>query len=379
MKKSTIALPVLLALCLPASAQVDPPEPVPAPKKPVAVNVFQPGVAGGGSGGGAYSTTYVNVSGVPPLVMRFSGGHDEANPAMEEDLNIMTRLIENALEKGLGDESPDVKMGIRMYFSDAARSVRPLYLEGFGALFMIKVGFPVFAPPPAAEAKTQQPPADSEWEKAKRELSTGTEARGAGPDFVFSGGPKYDPTQVEALKTVLVQSFKNATNIRHMNPSDFVAMTVFGHPSATVSTKRSSRPRTTAAAPAAGLTPPTALAPPESPDAPAKEDYETVRKNLSRVERKNAELARQTAEVDRQVAELSRQTVSVRSSGQGTGTVLTLRARKADVDAFANGQLDLDAFKKKVEEHSYIGAGSGVSSLNSWSRGSSGGGTTILR
>src|ERR1043166_4072613 len=219
MKKSTIALPVLLALCLPASAQVDPPEPVPAPKKPVAVNVFHPGVAGGGSGGGAYSTTYVNVSGVPPLVMRFSGGHDEANPAMEEDLNIMTRLIENALEKGLGDESPDVKMGIRMYFSDAARSVRPLYLEGFGALFMIKVGFPVFAPP-AAETKTQQHAADSEWEKAKREIS-GPDSRGAGPDFVFSSGTKYDPAQVEALKNVLVQSFKNATNIRHLNPTDF--------------------------------------------------------------------------------------------------------------------------------------------------------------
>jgi hypothetical protein len=378
MKKPTIALPVLLAFCLPASAQVDPPEPVPAPQ--IGVNVIkapQPLGGGGGYGGASYSTTYVNVGGVPPLVMRFSGGHDDANPAMEEDLNIMTRLIENALEKGLGDESPDVKMGIRMYFSDAARSVRPLYLEGFGALFMIKVGFPVFAPP-AAETKTQQHAADSEWEKAKREIS-GPDSPGAGPDFVFSSGTKYDPAQVEALKTVLVQSFKNATNIRHMNPSDFVAMTVFGHPSATVSTKRSSRPRTTAAAPSTGVTPPTAVAPPESPDAPAKEDYETVRKNLSRVERKNAELARQTAEVDRQVLELSRQTGSIRASGQGTGTVLTLRARKADVDAFAKGQLDLESFKKKVEEHSYIGAGSGVSSLNSWSRSGSGGGGVILR
>src|SRR5258706_9413271 len=204
MKKSTIALPILLALCLPACAQVDPPESLPVP--PTGLSLIKGAPSGGGFGGGggaivAGNNVWISSSsagGVPPLVMRFSGGHDDANPTMEEDLNIMTRLIENTLERGLGDDSPDVKMGIRMYYSDGGRSVRPLYLEGFGALFMIKVGFPVFAPP-VAEAKTQPPATDSEWEKAKHDLSTGPESRGPGADFVFSGGTKYDPAQVDAL------------------------------------------------------------------------------------------------------------------------------------------------------------------------------------
>src|SRR6266581_2890107 len=115
MKKSTI--PILLVLCLPASAQVDPPDPLPAPQ--IGVSVIKGAPQGLGGGGGAIvagNNVWISSSsagGVPPLVLRFSGGHDDANPAMEEDLNIMTRLIENALERGLGDDSPDVKMGIR--------------------------------------------------------------------------------------------------------------------------------------------------------------------------------------------------------------------------------------------------------------------------
>src|SRR5205085_1060704 len=50
------------------------------------------------------------------------------------------------------------------------------------------------------------------------------------------------------------------------------------------------------------------------------------------------------------------------------GTVLSLRVKKSDVDAFANGKLDFETFAKKAEQHSYPGNGYGITSINSWSR-----------
>ena len=43
-----------------------------------------------------------------------------------------------------------------------------------------------------------------------------------------------------------------------------------------------------------------------------------------------------------------------------------MRVKKADVDAFAKGDINYDAFEKKVELNTYLGSGYGVTSLNSW-------------
>jgi hypothetical protein len=54
------------------------------------------------------------------------------------------------------------------------------------------------------------------------------------------------------------------------------------------------------------------------------------------------------------------------------GTVLTLRARKADIDAFAGGKLDAEGFKAKVTTTAYAGSGTGTTSINSWIQESTG-------
>jgi len=52
------------------------------------------------------------------------------------------------------------------------------------------------------------------------------------------------------------------------------------------------------------------------------------------------------------------------------GTVLTLRARKSDVDAIAKGQIDYARFNEKITSTAYRGSGYGVVSINSWVGGS---------
>jgi len=357
MKRIVLTCAMAVTLCAIALGQGQPAEPTPA-KEPAPVNAppikrNKPanlgfGAVAGGTGVYSYSSGSVGSrsSGVPPVVVRFSGSDDEANAAMEEDLTVMTHLIERSLEHGIGEDAPDEKLGIRMLYSEGGRSVRAVYLEGFGPLFMIKVGFPVFASG-NAEAKEPAPASDTEWDKAKRDLYGANEERVANAVGI-GGGSRFDPEQVDALKKVLLQSLKNAANIRNLKPADFVAFTVFGQPVTVVQVKKS-RTRS-----ASNSTPPSA---------------ET---SASRKSSTDAGRADQKA----QATGLARASDLLRSSTQGT--VLSLRAKKSDVDDFASGKLDFESFAKKTEQHSYPGNGYGITSINSWSRSGTAG-SMLLR
>jgi hypothetical protein len=250
--------------------------------------------------------------GVPPIVIRFSGVDSKAAQEMEEDLAVMGYLVDQAIDE------PQSALGIDLVFTSGGRSVRGMYIEGVGALYMIKVNFPVLGSE-ATEEKPEQKPADSEWEKAKQAL------RGQGYSYepeVYSSrtSVQFDPKQVEALKKVLLTTMKNGANFRHLKPDDYLSFAVFGHPSP-VRPKVSTQPRN------------------------AANDFSTSKS--------------------------SRSTYGVTwssSSSPTPGTVLTLKARKSDIDAFAKGSTDLDAFSKKVITASYAGNGYGITSVNSWLR-----------
>jgi hypothetical protein len=260
------------------------------------------------------------------LVVRFSGGDDAANATMEEDLKIMAHVIERSLHDAVGD---DVKSGIRLLYADGGQSVRGMYLDGFGALFTAKVGFPVFATI-APEKRPPPPAADSEWDRAKREVNGESEGRALDVGWM-GGGAQFDPEQVEELKKALLQSLKNASNLHHLKPNDFIAITVFGQPSVAVQARR-----------VRGRTQSANLFQDSLQDTPA-----TPAPGAAAVRR---------ADVANRVRTSSSQ-----------GTVLALRVRKSDVDAFATGKLDWDAFAAKAEQNSYPGSSSGSSGFNSTS------------
>ena len=292
--------------------------------------------------GGVSGVSSSGSGGIPPVVVRFKGGDEEVNAALEEDLNIMTHLIERSLQTGIGDETPELKSGIPILFSDG-RSVRGMYLDGFGVLFMIKVRFPVFAPS-APEPKEPPPSSDTEWDKVKRELYG--EAEGRAAEVAMAGNAsQFDRAQVEELEKVLLQTLKNASNIHNLNPDDSIAITVFGQPS-TVSQVRKSRAKGQAANSLPAAT--------------------TAARGESSNSRKNA-LEAFAEDQKGRTGTLARDYAVLRTSTQGT--VLTLRVKKSDVDAFSTGKLDFEAFHKRAQQNSYPGSGYGITSINSWSKG----------
>ena len=288
---------------------------------------------------------------VPPLILHFSASPDGKTPELEEDLLVMTRLLQKSLETGLEDNSPAFKAGIPLLVNSSRQSVRAMYLEGFGALFMAKVGFPV-TPPAAVTHKKSAAATATEWEKAKDEVLN-EEASPAGFDAEVATYMDYDAAQVENLKKGLLQSLKNAANIRQLKPEEFVSVTVFGAPNTSVA-RVVTRVRNAKT--------PTAPKPVSGQDA-GRVPQDVVREVEAAVELAKA----QALESSARAIEFSIGRGTARAGG-AQGTVLALRVKKGDVDAFARGKLDSAAFEKAVTTHAYAGSGFNATSLNSWAQ-----------
>jgi hypothetical protein len=316
MKTSSSILMTLAILCLTARAQT-----AAAPGA-----ALKPPIGGADAKNQPTAKNYSSLSAggisgdfTPALIIRFNDATNST--ALEQDLAVMTHLVEAAVERSVGDDSPPVKAGIAMTVTTTGRSVRPMYIDGLGALFMIKVNFPLIGPAPKEEEKVADPAANSEWDKAKRELFAEKSTRST---YREKASTPFNSAQVDALKVELTTVLKQAANIRGLGPDEFVSISVFGHPA------------------------PVHLV-----------EQETSQRQ-----------SQQLSWPNREVPGFSSQSYYA-SAGSGAGTVLTIRAKKADIDAFNNGRLDPDGFKAKVQSASYVGSGYSVTSVNSWIKGGS--------
>jgi hypothetical protein len=260
---------------------------------------------------------------------------------MEEDLSIMGHIVDQTLERGLGEETTPSKMGVPLIVTSGGRAARALYIQGFGALFMVKVNLPLLAPPAPAEQKTNAP-VDSEWESARREvlgLESGSELIGSS---VVSADVPFDAESVEALKHTLIGTLKNASNIRHLKPDDYVSIAVFGQPSAA----------TVVSSPA----PVAAFGATSSSREEGEDNFTASTTKPSPARKDKGSNRRTTATSSGAIATVAAQ----------TGSVLTLRVKNTDVRSFASGKLSLEDFSKKVSMNAYPGNGYGMTSVNSW-------------
>src|SRR5262249_54718529 len=102
------------------------------------------------------------------LLVRTSNPDPKSQAALEEDLAVMAHILNKATDDLPGGQPhPPSALGVDLFFSPGAAPMRSLYLDNYGAVFFLNVGFPLIAPEKAEEEK---PAADSAWEDAKEEL-----------------------------------------------------------------------------------------------------------------------------------------------------------------------------------------------------------------
>jgi hypothetical protein len=241
------AAPVLPAPPTPQPAKVPRPALPPAvvPSPPVAVNtgMGMGGMGGMGGGGGYAGGGYVGYGGgyggtmsIGPfpsrmgqfLVVPGAGTDDKRIATIDEDLAIMSHLLERAT----GDKMQDVLLGsamnVPLHTMGPQRMVRGMYLEGYGAVFMLNVRFALTPSP--SETEKPKTATNSNWERSKQEVF-GAPDRDVliQADDPF-GGPAegYDKKKVDDLQRRLLECLKEAVNIRELKPEEMVVVAVIG-------------------------------------------------------------------------------------------------------------------------------------------------------
>jgi hypothetical protein len=224
-----------------------------------------------------------------PLLILSSEIESQAQANLEEDMTVMAHLLQRALGEAGGD-APGRAMGVNLLFAPGTDARRDLYIQGYGAVFVLRVPYPLLGQSGGAETTAQEPAPETEWEQARRELM----GQPLPPEAPGGPAEPYREEKVNRLTQVLLEALKNANNIRELKPDDSVTVCAIG--------------------PAASHV--------KAPGAPPRPGAGGLRsaKPAPRVE---------------------------------DATVLTIRLTKADIESFAKGKVDLAGIRKKARIAAY--------------------------
>ena len=299
------------------SPSKEPVPPTPSPSKPDAV--FLPTVGYGadvcGLGFGALdgSVTYAiaqnttgrSSSSSKVLVIPNTEIKTEDLVEITQDLQVMSHIFHKIFT------GPQLVEGLFMIYGDffgrGSRATEAVYLQGYGALFLMEVNIPLSSPPKAKETEKDESTqkTDSVWNQAKHEIfhpSPYNKTRTTDPT------ERYDEKKVEELKTRLIKALKHAANMRNLEPDESIILTVIGEGGG----------------------------------------YGGAGYGVgygSSVD---------DGGINKRIGDFYVTTRSVPGGIGITGpTVLTIRAKKSDVDAFSKGELDYDKFREKVQILTY--------------------------
>jgi len=234
--------------------------------------------------------------------------------AITEDMTVMSRIFAKKLSQarltmGRGSWYVEYVEDYNPFYGRDSGTIEAVYLEGYAALFLMKANFPLSPLPEEKEEKeTEEEDTDPLWTQMKREMYAPEEVdRRRRPDD--RPEEKYDAEKVEELKETLIKTLKHAANIRALKPDQSVILTVIGgrSQSGTRTTTRSSYGRSSGAL------------------------YDSSRDSR------------------RSGSSYITTTPRGAESGSFLPTVLTICAKKSDIDDFANGQLSLDQFRERTK------------------------------
>jgi len=141
-----------------------------------------------------------------------------------EDMRVMLNILREKLSE------PRMIMGALVDYGDffsGGRGTEALYLQGYGAIFVMRVDFP-FSPaagPKDQNEPGQKEPADPVWQKAREKLYAPANVTRYG-GLRASGGPQ--GMSFEQFRDELLRTLKHAANIRNIEPNEWVILTVVG-------------------------------------------------------------------------------------------------------------------------------------------------------
>jgi hypothetical protein len=287
----------------------------------------------------------------PVSVVTFKAPDQKTVDETAEDLNVLSLIFSRHLERALGEEggeAGDYKLGIPMLLQTGGRWVEASYIEGFGAVFNLKVRFPLVSAA-APDKDTPSSQLDSEWEQARRALAGGTQddPRRQNP---YEKARRFNPNLVETLKKRVVELLRNASNLRHVQPEEWVAVTFSGPPN-----DLANRRKAFGGPGQAGLQE-------EAPDAAykggqvkPKEDSDASQEAPTPGLKAPEGTAPPGSRSMPGTAGRAKHGQPAAPQTPDRATVMTIRIKKKDADAFAGNKMSEDQFFHAAEITSYLG------------------------
>jgi len=238
--------------------------------------------------------------------------------SINEDMNVMSRIFEKNLEQ---DRITTARSSIfvsrndpfGMLLGGSRGDIQSMYLQGYGALFLLKVDFPL-SPSSNEQQEEEETKKEEEgdpvWRQMKQEIYE--------PENVIRNRrtdrpeEKYDAEKVENLKTTLIKALKHATNIRSLKPDESVILTVTG----------------------SGVVTGTEIT------------------DARRLPGENQVLITERNADGKMITKIVQGT-SLDDIGSSSPAILVIRTKKSDIDEFAKGDLDFDQFRQRVQLLTY--------------------------
>ncbi len=142
-----------------------------------------------------------------------------------QDLQVMSHIFDERFKeprtiKGMFTDFGD-------FFGRDNRETEAIYIQGYGTLFLMEVNF-IFTPPPKSQEQEDEETAedvDPTWQRAKQKIFS-PQGLGGGSEFVSE--ERYNVEKIDQLKTELIRTLKHAANIRNLTPDEWIILTVIG-------------------------------------------------------------------------------------------------------------------------------------------------------
>jgi len=142
-----------------------------------------------------------------------------------EDMQIMSHILDERFRETRRIQGAFTDFGD--FFGRDNRATEATYLQGYGVLFSMAVNF-AFSPPPEPQGQEAEQSAEninSTWQRARQQVfSPGDPRRSRGS----GSAEEYDSQMVEELKRDLITTLKHAANIRGIQPDELIILTVIG-------------------------------------------------------------------------------------------------------------------------------------------------------
>ncbi len=254
-----------------------------------------------------------------------------------EDMGVMLQILREKLSE------PRTILGVLYDFGDffgaGGRQVEALHLQGYGALFVMEVSFPLSPALEAGSADGNEPPqaVDPVWQRARQRLYAPP-----GGAYGRTGTPaQTDPASFEQFKEDMVKTLKHAANIRHLESDESVILTIVGQnedPAGAFGGMSARNPYGGGGPYGGGFVGGGAYS---SGGGFSSSGGANVYSDSSSYSSGSGRMA------------TSRRGGRRPDAVPTASTVLTIAATKADIDAFAKGDLDFDEFSTRVKTFSY--------------------------